>query len=130
MLDRRSYPTGASASCGWEASGTSGEKAALNGGLNCSILDGWWAEMFDGHNGWAIPASLETDPEARDADEATAVLEAVENMRDEYFGAPHVFNGRVRHAWASLGPQVTAARMVRDYWNDLYKPALDRVGRG
>jgi starch phosphorylase len=113
-----------------EASGTSGEKAALNGGLNCSILDGWWAEMFDGHNGWAIPASLETDPEARDVDEATAVLEAVENMRDEYFGAPHVFNGRVRHAWASLGPQVTAARMVRDYWNGLYEPALDRVGRG
>ena len=45
------------------ASGTSGEKAALNGGLNCSILDGWWAEMYDGANGWAIRNSDEDEQE-------------------------------------------------------------------
>jgi starch phosphorylase len=112
-----------------EASGTSGEKAALNGSLNCSILDGWWAEMFDGSNGWAIPASLHTDPELRDDDEAGAVLGAVETVRDEYFGTPGAFNDRVRHAWASLGPRVTAARMLGDYWDGYYRPTLEKVGR-
>jgi starch phosphorylase len=112
-----------------EASGTSGEKAALNGGLNCSILDGWWAEMFDGQNGWAIPASLAEDPETRDADESVAVLETIESIRDEYYGAHNVFIGRIRHAWLTLGPRVTAARMLTQYDENLYRPALDEVGR-
>jgi starch phosphorylase len=110
-----------------EASGTSGEKVALNGGLNCSILDGWWAEMYDGHNGWAIPASLATDMEQRDTDESASVLETIESIRDEFYGARHVFNGRIRHAWRTLGPRVTATRMLTDYQNELYQPALERV---
>ncbi|HEX9969611.1 MAG TPA: alpha-glucan family phosphorylase, partial [Acidimicrobiales bacterium] len=64
-----------------EACGTSGEKAALNGGLNCSILDGWWDEMFDGRNGWAI-SSAETyeDLERRDAVEADSLYEILERQ--------------------------------------------------
>lgn len=109
-----------------EASGTSGEKAVLNGGLNCSILDGWWAEMFDGQNGWGIDASEETEPESRDDEEAAAVLDTLEAVIEEYHTARFVFNGRIRHAWQTLGPRVTAARMLRDYMNGYYQPILDR----
>ena len=111
-----------------EASGTSGEKAALNGGLNCSILDGWWAEMFDGKNGWAIPMSSHEDPEMRDEEEATAMLEVIETVRDEYHSARPVFNGRIRHAWQTLGPRVTASRMLREYRDRFYDAALERTG--
>lgn len=102
-----------------EASGTSGQKAALNGGLNCSILDGWWAEMFDGENGWAIPES-ETD-EDRDTVEAKATLASIASIADEYHGDRAAFNGKVRHAWRTLGPKVTAARMLRDYETTVYR---------
>lgn len=110
-----------------EASGTSGEKAALNGGLNCSILDGWWAEMFDGKNGWAVPMSGHEDPEARDDEEAAAMLDLIETIRDEYHEARPVFNGRIRHAWHTLGPRVTADRMLREYRDRFYGPALERT---
>ncbi len=103
-----------------EASGTSGEKAALNGALNCSVLDGWWAEMFDGVNGWAIEASESEDTSQRDHDEATAMLETLGTISDEYHQARPVFLGRVRHAWRTLGPRVVAARMLREYQTELY----------
>jgi starch phosphorylase len=109
-----------------EASGTSGEKAALNGGLNCSILDGWWAEMFDGQNGWAIPSSEKPDPEARDEEEAGWLFETLEAILAEYHGDRARFRERIRHGWRTLGPQVTAARMLRDYRDRVYGPALDR----
>ena len=105
-----------------EASGTSGEKVTLNGGLNCSILDGWWAEMFDGENGWAIPASEATDPEIRDSNDSVAVVDALMAARDEYYESRDAFNRRIRHAWKTLGPRVTAARMLRDYEARLYEP--------
>jgi starch phosphorylase len=111
-----------------EASGTSGEKAALNGGLNCSILDGWWAEMFDGENGWAIPMSHEEDPERRDDEEASAMLDVLVKVRDEYHDARTMFNGRIRHAWMTLGPRVVATRMLREYDERFYRPALERTG--
>ena len=104
-----------------EASGTSGEKVALNGGLNCSILDGWWAEMFDGENGWAIASSEETDPEIRDLEDSAAAMDALVAARDEYYESRDVFNRRIRHAWRTLGPRVTAARMLRDYEARLYR---------
>jgi starch phosphorylase len=109
-----------------EASGTSGEKAALNGGLNCSILDGWWAEMYDGRNGWAISSSEETDPGLRDPEEASSLLDTIESIRDEYHGHRPGFHDRIRHAWRTLGPRVTAARMLRDYMDQIYRPALER----
>jgi starch phosphorylase len=110
-----------------EASGTSGEKAALNGVLNCSILDGWWAEMFDGENGWAITASENTDADSRDREEASSLLDTLIEIRDEYHGDRTSFNRRIRHAWRTLGPKVTAARMLREYMDEVYRPALDRA---
>ena len=53
-----------------EASGTSGMKAVINGGLNLSVLDGWWAEAYDGTNGWALPGDVQPDPWTQDARDA------------------------------------------------------------
>jgi starch phosphorylase len=110
-----------------EASGTSGEKAALNGVLNCSILDGWWAEMYDGANGWAIDSSDEDDQELRDAAEAAALMEVLDQIREMYHQDRLGFNERIRHAWRTLGPRVTAARMLNEYVTDVYEPALGQA---
>jgi starch phosphorylase len=110
-----------------EASGTSGEKAALNGGLNCSILDGWWAEMYDGANGWAIRNSDEDEQELRDEAEAASLFDTLRGIIEMYHGDRPAFHERIRHAWRTLGPRVTAARMLRDYITDVYQPSLDRT---
>jgi starch phosphorylase len=112
-----------------EASGTSGEKAVLNGVLNCSILDGWWAEMCDGRNGWEISASEADDPDRRDDEEAVSMMATLEGIAVEYHRARPVFLGRIRHAWSSLGPRVTAARMLRDYTDSVYTPSAAGGGQ-
>ncbi len=113
-----------------EACGTSGMKAALNGGLNVSVRDGWWDEWYDGGNGWEIPsADGVADAARRDALEATALYELLGKSVAPLFyerdaeGVPQGWVERIRHTFRSLGPKVQAERMVREYATELYVPA-------
>jgi starch phosphorylase len=118
-----------------EACGTSGMKSALNGGLNLSIRDGWWDELYDGSNGWSIPtADGVNDPSRRDDLEAAALYELLVAQVAPLFyergedGVPAQWLARVRHTLASLGPRVQASRMVREYVETQYLPAATAVG--
>ena len=113
-----------------EASGTSGQKAAINGVLNLSVLDGWWEEGYDGRNGWAIPGH---DP-ALDADyrsriEAEELLDILEReviplyYRRDQAGVPRDWIAMARHSMASILPRYTSERMVLDYLRRFYLPA-------
>ncbi|MGW6335623.1 alpha-glucan family phosphorylase [Nocardia rhamnosiphila] len=119
-----------------EACGTSGMKSALNGGLNLSIRDGWWDEMFDGENGWAIPtADGVSDDERRDDLEASALYELMERTVAPRFyerdaaGVPGRWVEMVRHTLRVLGPEVLADRMVREYTERYYLPAAAAARR-
>ena len=113
-----------------EACGTSGMKAALNGGLNLSVRDGWWDEWFDGENGWAIPSADDVaDAARRDELESATLYDLLEQMVAPLFyetsedGLPHRWLEMVAHTFAGLGPRAQAARMVREYVDNLYVPA-------
>jgi starch phosphorylase len=113
-----------------EASGTSGQKVVLNGGLNLSVLDGWWAEAFDGSNGFAIGrGEVHDSPEVqdrRDAEDLYRVLETeaipLYYQRDAE-GLPRAWIARMKRAIRTLGWRFNADRMVMDYTRGCYLPA-------
>ena len=119
----------------WEASGTSGMKVLVNGGINLSELDGWWAEAYTPEVGWAIGDGREHgDNPARDAAEAATLYERLERevipefyARDEQ-GIPTAWVARMRESMAQLTPRFSASRAVREYTEQYYLPAAAAYG--
>ena len=114
----------------WEACGTSGMKVLANGGLNISELDGWWAEAYTPEVGWAIGDGKEhgEDPawDASEVERLYALLE--QQVAPEFYdrdaqGMPSRWLGRVRESMATLTPEFSASRAIREYTNDHYLPA-------
>lgn len=118
-----------------EASGTSGQKAALNGVLNCSVLDGWWVEGYNGRNGWAIESAADSDAEYQTKQDTEALYRLLEEeiiplyykREDRKFPAEWV--NFMKESICSLAPVYNTHRMVTDYWNKMYVPTSARGKR-
>jgi len=109
-----------------EASGTSGMKSAINGGLQVSVLDGWWAEAYEPGNGWAIPGDVELEPQAQDDRDAEVLHRLlIEEVVPAFYerdagGLPTRWLAMVKESLASHGPCFSASRMVLEYVHGPY----------
>jgi starch phosphorylase len=118
----------------WEACGTSGMKVLVNGGINLSVLDGWWAEAYSPDVGWALGDGQEHgDDPGRDALEAEALYDLLENevipefyTRDAH-GIPMAWVARMRESMARLAPHFSSNRTVREYTERYYLPAASAL---
>jgi starch phosphorylase len=114
-----------------EASGTSGQKAALNGVLNFSVLDGWWREGYNGRNGWAIGEDMDYEnPDLQDEADAESLYDTLENEIIPLFyrerssdGLPGDWIAMMKESIRTLSPQFSMRRMVKEYVERLYLPA-------
>jgi starch phosphorylase len=119
----------------WEACGTSGMKVLVNGGLNLSELDGWWAEAYAPDVGWALGDGREHDEPEHDAVEATRLYEILEQeVIPEFYdrdhaGIPQSWLTRIQASMSRLTPQFSGNRMVREYVDTIYAPASASVRR-
>jgi starch phosphorylase len=118
----------------YEACGTSGQKAVINGALHCSTLDGWWDEMYDGENGFAIGSADDLDDVAQqDAADAQSLFDLLEYLIVPMFydrsegPMPRRWLARVRRSLQTLVPRVLAARMLHEYASQLYLPLRMRA---
>ena len=110
-----------------EASGTSGMKNVMNGGLQLSVLDGWWAEGYDGGNGWSLSGDVDHDHGAQDARHAHELFRLLEeDVAPEFYragadGIARDWVARIRRSLRTLGPEFGAGRMLEDYERKVYK---------
>jgi starch phosphorylase len=115
-----------------EASGTSGEKAAQNGVLNFSVLDGWWREGYNGRNGWAIGEDKDhQDPHQQDESDANDLYETLENeIIPRYYDLrpsdriPEKWIAYMKESIRTLSPRFCMRRMVKEYTEQLYLPVM------
>jgi len=117
-----------------EASGTSGQKAGINGVINFSILDGWWCEGYDGKNGWAIGMEASYDNEYyQDEMDSESIYEILENeiiplyYRKDQNGIPSDWIKVMKESIKTITPNFSTHRMVQDYTREMYIPSIERV---
>jgi len=119
----------------WEACGTSGMKVLVNGGLNLSVLDGWWAEAYSPDLGWALGDGEEFPDPAHDAADSEELYRLLEDeIIPEFYdrdheGIPRRWVSRMRRSMATLAPHFSSNRMVREYLEAYYVPAAEAVRR-